>query len=98
MIHKMARYKIKEHWMDQVIPVIEEFVDLVGQREPATSYVVFRQGAGRDFVHFMSFQDQSALEAHLAARYTQIFWARISPNCEIQPEITDLISVASSMG
>jgi len=93
----MARYKVKEHWMDQVIPVIEEFVDLVGQREPATSYVVFRKGAGREFVHFMSFPDTESLEAHLSARYTRRFMARISQNCEMQPEIADLISIASSM-
>ena len=97
MIHKMARYKVKEHWMDQIIPVIEEFVETVARNEPSISYVAFRQGAGREFVHFMSFQDQEAEQKHMSAAYTRRFMKRVSPNCEIPPEFTELISIASSM-
>lgn len=97
MIHKMACYTVNEQWMDQVIPVIEEYVEAIVRYEPATSYVAFRKGAGCEFIHFMSFRDKESEQEHLSAEYTKRFMKRVTPHCEATPKFTDLVSIISSI-
>lgn len=96
MIHKIARYKVREAELKTVEQAITEFVDAIAENEPHTLYEAYQSDDSVSFVHFMSFPDQEAEKTHQTAPYTTKFVQVLYPRCEEAPAFTDLKLVRST--
>jgi quinol monooxygenase YgiN len=65
--------------------------------EPGTlRYESFREADGVSYVHFMSFADDAAEQAHGQTDHMKQFVAALYPKCEGQPVFTDLKMVSGA--
>lgn len=88
MIRLIARYQIKEGAVDEVNKIIRRFISAVEKEEPQTDYNAYRLGETREFIHLMTFPDESAQKQHQNAAYTKEFAEALYPNCVEEPKFT----------
>jgi quinol monooxygenase YgiN len=93
MIRKIARYVVKEDQVENVKPVIEEFISAIKQYESATLYHAYQADDGVTFFHVMAFPDEEAEDAHRTAAHTLRFVEELYPRCEEPPIFNDLTLV-----
>jgi len=86
MVRIIARYRIKEGSLDEVLEAIRNFVSSVAVEEPETEYYSYRLANSLEFLHVMSFTDLAAQERHQNASYTLDFVDVLYPNCEELPK------------
>lgn len=86
MVRIIARYRIKEGSLDEVLTALRSFMATVTVEEPETEYYAFRIANSLEFLHVMSFPDPSAQERHHNASYTLEFIDALYPNCEEMPK------------
>lgn len=98
MIHKVARYVVKEDEVDRALAAIAEFVAEVRNREPGTVYHAYQSDDGVTFVHFMGFPDAAAEEAHRVSSHTGKFVDTLYALCEETPVFSDLSLIESTRG
>lgn len=95
MIHKIARYRIREENRPKVEEAIITFVKAVHEHEPRTHYHAYRLEDGPEYVHLMEFPDQEAEGQHQAAEYTQSFVSVLYDACVEHPRFADLNAVGA---
>lgn len=88
MIRLIARYQIKENALGEVNKIIRRFVSAVEKEEPQTDYKAYRLGDTHEFIHLMTFPDESAQKQHQNAAYTKEFAEALYPNCVEEPKFT----------
>lgn len=93
MIHKIARYRIREEERSRTEEAIATFVQAVRANEPHTRYSAYRLEEGPDYIHLMEFVDQEAERQHQTADYTKAFVAVLYEACVEHPRFADLNAV-----
>lgn len=93
MIHKIARYRIRDDERARVEEAIGAFVIAVHESEPQTRYAAYRLEDSSEYVHLMAFPDQEAEGRHQAAQYTKAFVAVLYDACVEHPRFADLNAV-----
>jgi quinol monooxygenase YgiN len=88
MIRLIAQYRIKEGAFDKVQKAVKKFVSAVNIQEPETEYVAYNLSNSNEFLHIMSFQNESAQQKHQNAAYTLEFVKALYPNCVDKPKFT----------
>lgn len=88
MVRLIARYQIKEDTLEKVNEIIRKFVSAVEKEEPQTDYNAYRLGDTYEFIHLMTFPDESAQKQHQNAAYTKEFAEALYPNCVEEPKFT----------
>lgn len=96
MIKKLARYRIRPETAASVRTAINEFIGAIHREEPDTIYAALAASDGVTFVHAMAFSDAAAEARHRSAPHTRRFTDILYPNCEQQPEFTDLVVIATT--
>lgn len=97
MIHRTARYRVRQGHVDEAVDAIEAFVDAVAEEEGTLRYEAFHAG-DREFVHVMTFVDADAEEAHRSAPHTERFVGELYPLCDVEPVFEELSPVAGTGG
>jgi quinol monooxygenase YgiN len=97
MILKKAEYSVKPGKVDEVKQAIMQFVFHIKEDEPAVMfYEAFHVSGSNDFIHFMSFMDESAEKAHQNAGHTKAFVDKLHPLCTKKPVFKDLDLIAAN--
>lgn len=96
MIHKIARYRIREENRSRVETAIVAFVKAVHDHEPQTRYSAYRLEDGPEYVHLMEFPDQEAEGQHQAAEYTKTFVEVLYDSCVEHPRFADLNAIGDA--
>lgn len=95
MIHKIARYRIREEDTQRVEAAITAFLTAVHENESGTRYQAYRLEDGPEYVHLMEFPDQEAEGRHQAADYTKSFVEVLYDACVEHPRFADLNAVGT---
>ena len=74
MINLVAKYQVKADKLNEVKIIVSNFVELVKNNEPKTlRYEAFQEKTNpNEFIHLMSFKDESAEEFHRNTEYRGI--------------------------
>lgn len=96
MIALIARMKIKEGEIENVIALFRELAPKVREEEGTLAYAVCRdKAAPNSLVVVERYRDDSALQAHGATPYFKEFSKNLGPYLEEKPELTILDEVIS---
>lgn len=90
MVRLIARYQIKEDALTEVNEIIRKFISAVEKEEPQTVYDAYRLGDTYEFIHLITFPDESAQKKHQNAAYTEEFAEALYPHCVEEPKFTPL--------
>lgn len=90
MVRLIAEYRIKENSLDEVREAIRQFVSAVKQEESNTEYNAYQLGDTYEFIHLMTFPDETAQKEHQNASYTEVFAETLYPHCVEEPKFTTL--------
>ena len=95
MVNLFARYQVKADKLNEVKMIVSNFVELVKNNEPKTlKYEAFQEKNNpNEFVHFISFKDESAEEFHRNTEYVKKFIDALYPLCEKKPVFTHINKV-----
>jgi quinol monooxygenase YgiN len=93
MIHKVARFKVKEDKVGECLDAIHEFLKAVREEPGTVKYEAYELPDKVSFIHLMTFHDEAAEAAHRESAHTKKFTDALYPHCEIQPEFIDVESI-----
>jgi len=96
MKHRIARFKVRASEVAAAEKAIIAFVSKVADEPGTLRYESYREEDGLSFIHFMSFADDAAEEAHRKTDHVKAFVADLYPRCEVQPSFTDLKMISGA--
>lgn len=95
MIRKMLRYTVKPEKLWEAQEAIKALVAAVREKEPGVLfYEAYQQPKSFMFVHFMTFADSDAEEAHRASEQMKQFMSAVYPICSEVPVFSELKLIA----
>jgi len=96
MKYRTARFRVRASEVVAAERAIIAFVSKVADEPGTLRYESFREADGVSYLHFMSFADAAAEEAHRQSDHLKQFIADLYPRCEVQPVFTDLTMVSGA--
>jgi quinol monooxygenase YgiN len=88
----MAEFTVKTDHIEEVIKLVQEFIESVKKNEPEVlRYESFHDQGGNRFFHIMCFKDRKAESVHQQAFHTLNFVKKLYPLCEKEPLFTTII-------
>ncbi len=97
-IHKTAKYTVQPDKLDECLAAINDFIDYIKANEPGTlQYTSYQQTEDpNSFVHFMSFEDDAAEQAHGSSEGVATFTGALYPRLVGEVEFTEYRVVTST--
>lgn len=96
MKYRSTRFRVRKSEVAAAEKAIIEFVAKVADEPGTLRYESFREADGVSYLHFMSFADDAAEEAHGQTDHMKRFVAELYPKCEVQPVFSDLRMVSGA--
>ena len=90
MLHELVKYKVKRENIEEVIRLIEKFLDKILENEPDTLYYESIQEEDQiSFIHFITFRNEEAQTLHESTTYLKEFVEHLYPLLEAKPIFSD---------
>ena len=90
MIHKLVKFKAKKENIEEVIRLIENFLDKILENEPDTVYYESIQEEDQiSFIHVITFNNDEARKKHESTSYVKEFIGNLYPLLEAEPTFSD---------
>ena len=96
MLHELVKYKVKRENIEEVIRLVENFLDKILENEPDTLYYESIQEEDQiSFIHIITFRNEEAQKFHKSTVYLKEFVEHLYPLLEAEPIFSDYIVIRS---
>ena len=90
MIHKLVKFKAKKENIEEVIRLIENFLDKILENEPDMVYYESIQEEDQiSFIHVITFRNEEARKKNESTSYVKEFIGNLYPLLEAEPTFSD---------
>lgn len=90
MLYELVKYKVKRENIEEVIRLIEIFLDKILENEPDTLYYESIQEEDQiSFIHVITFRNEEAQSFHESTAYLKEFVEHLYPLLEAEPIFSD---------
>ena len=90
MQHELVKYRVKRENIEEVIGLIENFLDKILENEPDTLYYESIQEEDQvSFIHVITFRNEESQTFHESTVYLKEFVEHLYPLLEAEPIFSD---------
>jgi quinol monooxygenase YgiN len=93
MIRIVAGYTVKSGKEQAAQDAVRKFVRSVRSNEPSTDYLAFRLADTPEFLHVMTFADETGHQKHRQSAHTLTLVEELYPQCDGEPTFTLLVAI-----